>query len=160
MSNFLLLLKIQFLSVFGINKIANKKKGRAQGLMGLFGVGLLFAAGIVAIAYLYSKMFAEMYIIYGLTEKFLPSVFALCSIICLIFSFYSSSGNIYSAKDYELLSAMPIKKHVVVLSKLMFTYIADLLFAILVLVPATIVQFDLIGALEPQSLLRLLTLKL
>ena len=160
MNNLLLLIKIQFLSVFGINKIANKKKGKAKGLVGLFSIGLLFAGIIVAVAYLYAKMFAETYIMLGQTDKFLPSIFALCSIICLVFSFTSSSGNIYSAKDYDLLSAMPIKKHTVVLSKLMFTYIADLLFAILVLVPAVIVQFNLIGSIDALSLLRLFLMAL
>ena len=160
MSNFLLLIKIQFLSVFGINKIANRKKGKSKGLMGIVSLAILFAGIIVAVGYLYAKMFAEMYIALGQPSKFLPTIFAICSVICLIFSFYSSSGNIYSAKDYELLSAMPIKTHTIVLSKLMFTYIADLLFAILVMVPAVFVHFDMIGSIATLSLLRLFLMTL
>ena len=155
MNNLLLLIKIQFLSVFGINKIANKKKGKAKGLVGLFGIGLLFAGIIVAVAYFYAKMFAETYIMLGQTDKFLPSIFALCSIICLVFSFTSSSGNIYSAKDYDLLSAMPIKKHTIVLSKLIFMYVTDLLFAIIVLAVAVFVQINTISKMIALDLLRL-----
>ncbi len=155
MNNLLSLIKVQFLSLFGINKIANKKKGKNTGVLGILSVGLVFVAIIVAIAYIYAKAYAEIYFVMGKSEEFLPTIFAVVSIICLVFSFYTASGNIYSTKDYDLLSAMPIKKHTVVLSKLIFMYMADLLFAILVLVPSVVVQFEIIGKVENLDLVRL-----
>ncbi len=154
MNNLLSLIKIQFLSLFGINKLANKKKGKSASTIGIAGVALVFVAIIVAIAYVYAKMFAEMYVMMGKPQKFLPTIFALISVICLVFSFYSASGNIYSAKDYDLLSAMPIKKHTIVLSKLIFMYIADLLFAIIVLAVAVYVQINTISKVLALDLLR------
>ena len=155
MNNLLSLIKIQFLSLFGINKIANKKKGKSASTIGLLGVGLFFVAIIVAIAYIYAKMFAETYVMMGKPQEFLPTIFALISVICLVFSFYSASGNIYSAKDYDLLSAMPIKKHTIVLSKLIFMYVTDLLFAIIVLAVAVFVQINTISKMIALDLLRL-----
>ena len=160
MNNLLSLIKIQFLSLFGINKIANKKKGKNASAIGLLGVGLFFVALICAIAYFYAKIFAKMYVEMGKPQQFLPTIFALISVICLVFSFYSTSGNIYSAKDYDLLSAMPIKKHTIVLSKLIFMYVADLLFAILVLAVSVFVQFDIIGVMTSIELLRLFIMAL
>jgi len=160
MNNLLSLIKIQFLSLFGINKIANKKKGKSASAIGIVGVGLVFVAIIVAIAYIYAKIFAELYVEIGKPQQFLPTIFALISVICLIFSFYSASGNIYSAKDYDLLSAMPIKKHTVVLSKLIFMYLADLLFAILVLAVAVFVQINTISNVPALDLLRLFLMML
>ncbi len=160
MNNLLLLIKIQFLSLFGINKIANKKKGKNASTIGILGVGLIFVAIIVAIGYIYAKMFAEAYVMMGKTQEFLPTIFATVSVICLVFSFYSASGNVYGAKDYDLLSAMPIKKHTVVLSKLIFMYVADLIFAILVLVPTIFVHFEIIGKVASLNLLRLFLMTL
>jgi len=74
MNNLLSLIKIQFLSLFGINKIANKKKGKSASTIGILGVGLFFVAIIVLVAYIYAKMFAEMYVMMGKTKEFLPTI--------------------------------------------------------------------------------------
>ncbi len=160
MNNLLTLIKIQVLSLFGINKIANKKKGKRAGVLGIFGVGFAFVVIIIAIAYIYAKMFAQMYVEIGRPQEFLPTFFATVSILCLLFSFYSASGNIYSAKDYELLSAMPIKKHTVVLAKLIFTYIADLAFGILILGTSVFVHFEDIGSIDTLNIVRLFLMTL
>ncbi len=155
MNNLLSLLKVQFLSLFGINKTAHKKKGKATGIAGILVIALIFCALIVAVAYVYAKMFAEMYIVLGKAQAFLPTIFAMINIVCLIFSFYTSSSNLYGGKDFDLLGAMPIKTHIIVLSKLVFMYFADLIFAILILIPSVFVQFDMLGAVEPINLVRL-----
>ena len=155
MNNLLSLLKVQFLSLFGINKRAHKKNGKAVGVAGFLGVALLFVVLIVAIAYVYAKMFAETYLVLGKQKEFLTSIFALINIICLIFSFYTSSSNLYGGKDFDLLNAMPIKTHIIVLSKLVFMYVADLIFAILILVPSVFVQFNMLGGIATLSLVRL-----
>ena len=155
MNNLLSLLKVQFLSLFGINKRAHKKNGKAVGIAGFLGVALLFVVLIVAIAYVYAKMFAETYLVLGKQKEFLTSIFALINIICLIFSFYTSSSNLYGGKDFDLLNAMPIKTHIIVLSKLVFMYVADLIFAILILVPSVFVQFEMLGGIATLSLVRL-----
>ncbi len=149
------LLKVQFLSLFGINKTANKKKGKTAGFLGLFGIALLFVVLILAVAYIYAKMFAETYLLLGKTQEFLTSIFALINVICLIFSFYTSSSNLYGGKDYDLLGAMPIKTHIIVLSKLVFMYLADLIFAVLILIPSVIVQLDMLGGVATTNLIRL-----
>ena len=160
MSKLFPLLKVQFLSLFGINKIANKKKGKSAGLLLITAVAMLFCGLIFGIAYIYGYGFAEMYLMMGQTKLFLPSMFALANVVCLVFSFYSVSGNIYLSKDHDLLSAMPIKTRIIVLSKLIFSYLADLIFVILILIPSVIIHFDIIGALSISTLLNLFLMSL
>ncbi len=154
------LLKVQFLSLFGINKRAHKGKGKVSGVAGFLGIAILFVALISAIAYIYAKMFAETYLMLGKQKEFLSAIFALINVICLIFSFYTSSSNLYGGKDYDLLGAMPIKTHIIVLSKLVFMYLADLIFAILILIPSVIVQFDMLGGVATINLVRLFIMAL
>ncbi len=156
MNNLFTLLRVQFLSLFGINKMVHKKKkGMSVGFLGLSGVAIFFVVLISAIAYIYAKMFAEVYLVLGKPKEFLISIFALINVVCLIFSFYTSSSNLYGGKDFDLLNAMPIKTHVIILSKLVFMYIADLIFAVLILVPSIFVQFDMLGGIGNNELIRL-----
>ena len=155
MSKLFPLIKVQFLSLFGINKIANKKKGKSAGFLSLIMVALLFGALIFGVGYFYGLSFAQTYVMMGKTKLFLPSMFALANVVCLVFSFYTASGNIYLTKDHDLLSAMPISTRVIVFSKLIFSYLADLLFVVLILIPCLIIQFDLIGALNIKTLVKL-----
>ncbi len=160
MNNLITMLKVQFLSLFNINKIANKKKGKAKGFVGVFGIILLFILLIVVISYIYAKMFAETYLALGKPSEFLPAIFALVSVLCLLFSFYSSNGNIYNCKDYEQLSVLPIKTHVIVVSKLAFMYLADLMLAIIILTTSVITHFNIIGVLQTQYVVRLFIMTL
>ena len=154
------LLKVQFLSLFGINKRAHKKNGKAGGVVGVLGVAILFVAIISVIAYIYAKMFAETYLVLGKQKEFLSAIFALINIICVVFSFYTSSSNLYGGKDFDLLNAMPIKTHIIVISKLVFMYLADLIFAILILIPSVIVQFNMLGGVATINLVRLFIMAL
>ena len=160
MSKFFPLIKVQFLSLFGINKIANKKKGKSAGFLSIGIVALLFGALVFGVGYVYGYSFAQTYVMMKKTELFLPSMFALASVICLVLSFYTASGNIYLTLDHDLLSAMPIKTHVIVLSKLIFSYIADLIFVVLILIPSLIIQFNLIGALSARTIIKLFVIAL
>lgn len=58
MRNLSALLKVQFLSFFGINRIANsKRKGKIGGFAGLIFVALLLGALIALTGYFYAQTF-------------------------------------------------------------------------------------------------------
>lgn len=132
MNSFLALLKVQFLSLFGLNKIIHKK-GKNVGILGFLGVGVLLCALIFGAGYVYIQMFLQSSIALGQVEGILPALFALSALVCFFLSFASTGLGLYSYKDYELLTTMPIKTNVIVLSKLAFTYLADLIFGVLIL---------------------------
>lgn len=156
MSKFFALLKVQALSFLGINKALSKKDGKKKGLLSTLGVLLFFAVLIVAIVVIYAKMFAEGFLITGDAKEYLSTMFALASLVCLIFTFYSAGANLYGGKDYDMLCSMPIKSHVIVLAKLTFSYLADLLFALLVMTVSLIVGANSFGALTFNQTLKVI----
>ncbi len=156
MSKFLVLLKVQFLSYFGLNKILYNKKNRVAGLLGGFGLLLLLGGLIGGGGYIYSNIFAETLLMTkGSTKGVIALMFSFAVVACLIFSFYSSGSVLYGFKDYDTLSAMPVKTSTVVLSKLAFTYLADLVFGLLLVVPSVIVYVQFNGGLAFISIIRL-----
>ncbi len=156
MSKFLVLLKVQFLSYFGLNRILHNKKNRRAGLLGGFMLLLLLCGVIGGGGYIYSKMFAEILLVTeGSTKGVITLMFSFAVVACLIFSFYSSGSVLYGFKDYDVLSAMPVKTSTVVLSKLTFTYLADLVFGVLLVLPSVIVYAQFNGGIGAISILRL-----
>lgn len=161
MSKFLVLLKVQFLSYFGLNKILHNKKNRAVGLLGGFGLLVLLGGLIAAGGYFYSKIFAEsLFLMKGTAKGVIALMFSFAVVACLVFSFYSSGSVLYGFKDYDALSAMPVKTSTVVLSKLAFTYLADLAFGVLLVVPSIIVYVEFCGSLGVATIIRLLIMLL
>lgn len=156
MRNLSALLKVQFLSFFGINRIANsKRKGKIGGFAGLIFVALLLGALIALTGYFYAQTFGESLLAFGKLSELLPLMLAVSSLVCLVFSFYAASGALYGFKDYDMLSAMPVKTGTVIFSKLLFMYISDLIFTVLLIIPSAVVYCEAGGYLGIGSALRL-----
>ena len=136
MANFLSLLKVQFISLLSTNKLL-KKFGKKNATLILTGFGVLAFALIFGLGYFYSWTILMV----SNPVEYLPSMLSLAVFVCLIFSFATTGLSLYAYKDYELLSSMPIKTHHVVLSKLVVTYLLDLIFTIIILASATLCFF-------------------
>ena len=118
MNNFFTLLKVQALGLFGINKKLNKKSGSGKSaITGMLSL-LLIAACIVYVGYVYSDRFADYFAAMNELYKMIPMMIAIASVISFVYSFYSTGSVLYGFKDYQLLSAMPVKNSEIVLSKL------------------------------------------
>lgn len=154
MRNLFLLVKVQFLSFFGINKMVNSKtKGKVAGSVGLVIVFLLFGALVGFVGYVYAEIFASM--MASSPEHFLPMMFAIISLACLAFSFFTASSLLYGFKDYDLLSALPIKSSTIIISKLVLMYLADFCLAVLLLIPSVIIYSNVFSAIEIERVVRL-----
>lgn len=135
MSKFLTLFKVNLLSLFGINKkLYGGKKGK---LIGTVLLGVL----IMGLSFLYSMAFIEgMKFQQAMTGKEINSVvhtfIVVAALITFIFSFYSVANLIYGAQDYDMLAAMPVKKHQIVFSKLLATLVGDIILTLLIVIPA------------------------
>ena len=136
MANFLSLLKIQFISLLSTNKLL-KKFGKKNATLILTGFGVLAFALIFGLGYFYSWTILMV----SNPVEYLPSMLSLAVFVSLIFSFATTGLSLYAYKDYELLSSMPIKTHHIVLSKLVVTYLLDLIFTIIILASATLCFF-------------------
>lgn len=149
MRNFFNLVKIQFLSYFGINKLLHsKKRTKIAGGLLLITVALIFAAALIWFGYTYSDIFATALVVYGNVLEVIPIMLSISGLVCFFFAFYSTSNVLYCFKDYDMVSAMPIKTRVVVLSKLVYIYVADVLFMALISIPSLFVYVKNGGAAD------------
>lgn len=139
MRNYFTLLKVQFLSFFGLNKVLHQDKSkRLSGFGGMLVFALLFVGAIGFMGYTYAEMFGDVLFLTGRITELLPLMLAMACMVAFFFSFYATASVLYGYRDYDLLMAMPIKTTTIVFAKFTFTYIADLLFSVILLVPSVI----------------------
>ncbi len=140
MANFFNLVKVQFLSLFSVNKLLNSKKRGRNFKLGGVGFLLLVIAGVVAgIGYVYSNTFLTALKSNGSELALAPVMIGLSAILSFALTFYTVGSSLFGFKDYDMLSSMPIKPLAIVLSKFFFMYIVDFAFCVLITVPALIV---------------------
>ena len=149
MSNFISLVKVQFLSYFGLNKMLHSgKKNATLGALATAFLLLFMGALLAFMGYIYADMFALSLIMTGEIIKLVPLMVGISSLVGFMFSFYASSNVIYGFKDYEMLSAMPVKTRTIVLAKVVFSYLSDLLFTLLIVIPSLFVYNKYGGVID------------
>jgi ABC-2 type transport system permease protein len=142
MANFFNLLKVQFLSFLGLNKILHSKnKRKLSGIGGLIITALLIVGAIGFYAYTYADAFALTLSVSGNLKSLIPIMLGIGAIVSFMFSFYTTSSLLFGFKDYDMLSSMPIKSSTIVFSKLTFLYLSDLAFSLLFIIPSLVVYF-------------------
>ena len=126
MRNFFILLKCQAKSLFGLNKrLHSNKKGFFKGVFGVALMLLLIGAAIVYYCYSFiNPIFSELQENY---YEIFTTIFSLCFLINVFYSFYSAGSVLYGFKDYEMLSSLPVRNSTIVLSKLFTMVISNLL---------------------------------
>lgn len=135
-NRYLLLLKMQLYNFFGINRILHsrskkeKQRGAAFGVLAIVAVGLMLAYSTAI-----SVGLADMGAV-----NILPTISILiCSLVTLILTFLKSSGVLVGLRDYDLVMSLPVNSWEVVLSRLTFVYLSNLLISIIVVLPAVII---------------------
>ena len=129
------LLRAQFLGFWGINKLLNKKKSVIAPAVGSILVLLLLEALIVLYVWIYGSMFGTM----GAGDYFIPFVFIILNLLVLFFSITSTLGSLFGFKDYEMVMSLPIKTWQIIIAKLLYIYLSNLLLSFAILVPSIII---------------------
>ncbi len=135
-NRYLLLLKMQLYSLFGINRIlhshSKKEKQRSTALGGL-------AVLIIGLMITYSTMISMSMVHMGAVNS-LPVISALiCSFITLILTFLKSSGVLIGLRDYDIVMSLPVKNSEVVLSRLTMVYLANLFLSMIAVLPSVVI---------------------
>ncbi len=157
MSAFKSLLKVQLLSVFGINKMLNsKKKNKTASLIGGCFLGLLVCALIVFMGYVYANSFAGIVATGGTVYDYLSTMCGMCFILCLVLGVYEAGSLFYGNKDYDYLSALPVKNVTVICSKILIMYLSNILFTVFLLAPTMYVCFTTLLPFDIALLLRVI----
>ncbi len=135
-NKYLLLLKMQLYNFFGINRILHSRSKREKQHGAAFGVIAIVAVGLMlAHSTSISAGFAGMGAV-----NILPTISILiCSLVTLILTFLKSSGVLVGLRDYDMVMSLPVNSWEVVLSRLTFVYLSNLLISIIVVLPAVII---------------------
>ena len=139
MNKYLLITKINLLSFFNIQKVNNSKyksvnkKNYAKLL--LLVLAFLYLAFYV---YLLASEFMP-----GLIELNMPNIlfglmFLIASLFIIMGNFLKVKGILFDFKDHDLLFSLPIKRNIILLSKITSLYILNLIYTILFMVPTFI----------------------
>ena len=133
MRNYFYLLKAQLINNFGLKKMAKKKGFVFLVLLGALVLGLVGYS-----FYMQSELICKLLFLSGRLKAFYTFLTSLFTILFFMMSLHTVSNTLFGGKDYENLSALPIRNHQVVIAKLTYTYIIDLLLSLFIFAIATV----------------------
>jgi len=138
--NILLLLRIQLLDLFGINKAIHTKDKREKlklwSLMAVFTLSMIIVTGV---SFMYSYNIAMALEMFGVLEL-LPIVMMVATCLTtLVTSIYKVSGVLFGFKDYDMLMSLPIKTSTIISSRIIMLNIINIFYTLIIMIPAGIV---------------------
>lgn len=135
MSNLLKLTKINLLALFNI------KKNNKNSITKLF---ILLLGFLIFGYYIYDMTVQTIpgYITLNIPYIVIVQYFAITSSIILFTNIFKINGTLFHFRDYDLLMSLPIKKGIIILSKLVILYITNLLMVLIFMIPSYIVYVN------------------
>ena len=135
MSEALLLLKTQLYNYFSLNELFHPQQ-KKQSTVAITAVGI-----ITLLAFLsgYNALTAMALVNMGQQALIPTYMVSVSSFLTLIFTLLRSNGILLGSRDFEMLSALPIKTKKIIASKFGFLYLLNFLLVILFLLPGGIV---------------------
>ncbi len=137
MREYWILTKLQFTSLFGINKIRHtkseedKKKGK-KALTTL----LVMTFALLYMSVIYSGLLASAFSAFGMLPAMLGIMAMAASLLILVFATFEVKGMIFGFGDYDILMSWPVDVRAVACSRVTNLYISNLVYALLLLLPA------------------------
>ncbi len=137
MSKYLLITKINLLSFFNLQKV-NNSKYKSVNKKNYARLLLLIIAFLYLGFYIYylSNEFMPGLIAMGVPNLLFGLMFLIVSIFIITSNILRIKGVLFDFKDHDLLFSLPIKRNVILLSKLTSLYILNLIYTILFMVPS------------------------
>ena len=138
MRNFKALVKAQFLSFLGGLGSKNAKREKSAKKLAKLILPIFLIALIFGVSYLYTFIFSQTLALSGKNAQIVPLMLSMSVVVSLIFSFYSAVKVLFGFNDYDMIFSMPVKTSEVVLSKVLFSYLIDFIFSLLIVLPSLI----------------------
>lgn len=144
------LLKIRFQSAF-VRIFSVRRKGRGNnnskagtamptGIKAVL-FALLFVYVIGVVGFLFFEAFDSLYAPFasiGLNWFYYLLAFFAAFMLAFVGSIFMTQSQLYDSTDNSLLLSMPIKPGTILLSRMLFLYINNFLFSVIVLIPAAL----------------------
>ncbi len=144
-----LLTKIQLRTAFDFNQILRnrsrtaKKKSYAFIAVSLFLVILLAGASFV-----YSLAIGTSLKMLGMLYLLPELMMAVTCVVTIMTTIYKVKGTLFGFRDYDLIMSLPVKTSTVVMSRLLLLYAINIIFTLMIMVPAAI-AYGILGAASP-----------
>ena len=131
-----LLLKIQFLGLFGINKRLHEDGRKTKQALGFICLGAaLIGAAIIAHMVCVAQSMLSLDL-----GAYIPLLgVTLIAMATIISTFTKANGTLFFLKDYDLVMSLPVPVSTVVLSRLIPLYGLSVLFGIMAMAPMMVV---------------------
>lgn len=128
--------RLQLINLFGINELryTKDKAKRAR----YIGIGCIWLALILMVVG-YVGGLAYGLIFLGLSDIVPLYLYALASLLILVFSFFKAGSILFSMKGYEILVSLPVTKSAIVISRFFNMYITNLLLTFLIMLPGMVI---------------------
>lgn len=137
MNKLLLLLRVQFLNLPGLNPRLYRGSPRAQRKAVLTALGACFVlAALLGTSAMYSVMLAYALKPLGALDQLPVLMMFVASIVVLITAVYKSVNLLFTFRDYDTLAALPVPAFVLLGSRFLMLYLSNLGFMALILAPA------------------------
>lgn len=133
------LLKISFINDLGINKIKGYKLFKKIAIIFLV---LYVLASLTASISVYTALIMDNLAKYNMNIYMIPMIFLLIFFVSFMFTIYNAKASLFESKDNNLLLSMPINKLVILLSKVIKLLVINLLMALFILIPASIIYIS------------------
>ena len=142
MSKLGVLFKVMLINSTGINKIT-KEKSKIERNKGIFITATVGASIAILLSMLvvYFEFLAKGLNEVGLLDMLLVMGFMASTANIFFTSIYKSQGILFSFKDYDLLSSIPIKKSDILISKMLYLLLINYLFSFFTLLPSAIIYY-------------------
>lgn len=134
-SNLLALVKIELTKV-----LYSFTNGRKATRVPLFYMAILLLSVIALASAGYSFIIVSPFVSLGIDTTDAVTLFAGIVSLLIFMTSMSQARGIYIGEDYDMLSALPLKKRTIVASKIITLYLTELVFSLLVMIPNGIVM--------------------
>ncbi len=126
------LIKLEMLSLYGINKCRHtkdkKSKNRARLLMAAIGLVIL-----IVCAYIVGLVYALTFL--GVSAAVPAYLVTISGMLVFVFGIFRGGHRMFSPRSSDILFALPIKTSSLVISRFLVMYAEDLLLTLLIMLP-------------------------
>jgi ABC-2 type transport system permease protein len=134
MSKLLLLLKVDLIRTFSLDKLKTNKNIYKK--IGIVIIALFILTSLLSQVGMYTYMGTKFFMTYGIEKYILPLVYFLCGFTIFYSTVYRSKSYLFGCEDN--IFAMPIKPSVILTSKVVVLTILSYIVTTIIFVPAFI----------------------
>lgn len=135
----LILAKVYLLEILGINRFLHshdpKKKRRTIGIGCAIGFSMLM---LVVYSFLYNYFMGKTFAQLAQLDLLPAFMVTICGALCLFTTLYKGSGVLFGSTDHALALPLPVHGSSIVSAKLIYLYVLNVGFTLLVMLPCIV----------------------